>query len=62
MVPLRDATTRRLLVAFKEAMAQRRPALICVEEDAIMGQDDWGEDGEVNQVECWWGIFQREER
>ncbi|KAG6023752.1 hypothetical protein E4U41_001937 [Claviceps citrina] len=60
MVPQRDATTMRLLGAFKQAMLDLDGPLSCVEEDELAGQDDWGEDDEAGSVRCWFGTFSRE--
>ncbi|KAI4595775.1 hypothetical protein KJ359_006412 [Pestalotiopsis sp. 9143b] len=58
MVPLRDSTTRRLLQDFKDKIAGGERPLACLEEHALMGQDDWGEDDEEKTpIECWWGVF-----
>lgn len=60
MVPQRDATTIRLLSAFKQAMLDLSTPLVCIEEDYDLdGQDDWGENNEGGQVKCWLGVFSR---
>lgn len=61
MVPLRDETTKRLLKSFRDAMGRQDPPLTCIEEGILDGQDDWDEAEEGNQVNCWWGIFAREQ-
>lgn len=61
MVPKRDETTRRLLSSFMKEMSQQKLPLACIEEGAVPGQDDWDEDDESQQVECWWGIFRRKQ-
>ncbi|KAG5983824.1 hypothetical protein E4U55_007057 [Claviceps digitariae] len=60
MVPQRDATTVRLLDAFKQAMRHLDGPLSCIEEDELAGQDDWIEDDEAGNVRCWLGIFSRD--
>ncbi|KAG6008745.1 hypothetical protein E4U21_003941 [Claviceps maximensis] len=60
MVPQRDATTVRLLGAFKQALRHLDRPLSCVEEDELAGQDDWIEDDEAGNVRCWLGIFSRD--
>ncbi|KAI5467305.1 putative methyltransferase-domain-containing protein [Mariannaea sp. PMI_226] len=59
MVPKRDATTVRLLEAFKQAMLDLETPLFCEEEDELAGQDDWVDNDEAGQVRCWLGIFSR---
>lgn len=59
MVPKRDATTVRLLEAFKQAMMDLETPLFCEEEDELAGQDDWVQDENAGQVKCWLGIFSR---
>ncbi|POR32741.1 Protein-lysine N-methyltransferase EFM2 [Tolypocladium paradoxum] len=59
MVPQRDATTARLLEAFKQAMLDLEVPLFCDEEDELAGQDDWIEDDEAGAVRCWLGVFSR---
>ena len=59
MVPQRDATTVRLLEAFKQAMLDLELPLFCDEEDELAGQDDWIEDDEAGAVRCWLGVFSR---
>lgn len=59
MVPQRDATTVRLLDAFRQAMLDLDGPLSCVEEDELAGQDDWVEDDEGGNVRCWLGVFSR---
>ncbi|AEO70250.1 uncharacterized protein THITE_2121426 [Thermothielavioides terrestris NRRL 8126] len=62
MVPQRDSTTERLLGTLKDELARRRSPLICLEENVVEGQDDWGDehgDGESEAVGFWWGIFRR---
>ncbi|KAH6900259.1 putative methyltransferase-domain-containing protein [Thelonectria olida] len=59
MVPRRDATTVRLLEAFKQAMLDLDTPLFCEEEDELAGQDDWVDDDEAGQVKCWLGVFSR---
>ncbi|XP_044719989.1 lysine methyltransferase domain-containing protein [Hirsutella rhossiliensis] len=59
MVPRRDATTRRLLEAFKQAMLDLEAPLFCDQEDELAGQDDWVDDDEAGVVQCWLGVFSR---
>lgn len=59
MVPQRDATTKRLLYDFKQAMLDLETPLFCEEEDELAGQDDWIEDDNDGQVKCWLGVFSR---
>lgn len=62
MVPRRDATTIGLISSFRTAMSSvdRCAGLVCIEEGVVSSQDDWGDDEDVaEEVECWWGIFQR---
>ncbi|KAF7562993.1 hypothetical protein G7046_g1166 [Stylonectria norvegica] len=59
MVPLRDATTKRLLESFKQTMLDLDTPLFCDEEDELAGQDDWTDDEDAGQVRCWLGIFSR---
>lgn len=61
MVPQRDATTVKLLANFRNEMAAKPNALVCLEETVVSGQDDWGgdEDEEAANVKCWLGIFGR---
>lgn len=59
MVPLRDGTTVRLRDAFKRAMLELEGPLYVVEEDELVGQDDWAGDEEEGCVRCWLGVFSR---
>lgn len=59
MVPRRDATTSRLLEAFRQAMLDLEAPLFCDEEDELVGQDDWVDDDEAGAVRCWLGVFSR---
>ncbi|PHH77484.1 hypothetical protein CDD80_548 [Ophiocordyceps camponoti-rufipedis] len=69
MVPRRDATTVRLLEAFRDAMAGLEARLVCDEEEELLGRDDWGGgegedgdcDGDGDAVRCWLGVFSRGE-
>ncbi|KAB5549937.1 putative methyltransferase-domain-containing protein [Coniochaeta sp. 2T2.1] len=61
MIPLRDETTRKLKAAFLEEMLNQSNPLVAVDQDFVTGQDDWGEDDEGQEVNCWWGIFARVE-
>lgn len=60
MVPQRDATTVRLLGAFKQAMLDLEAPLFCIQEDELAGQDDWVDDDDEGNVRCWLGVFSRE--
>jgi hypothetical protein len=61
MVPLRDETTKILLSAFQKELLQKSQPLVLIEHDIVPGQDDWGEGANGQHVECWWGIFKRQE-
>lgn len=62
MVPQRDATTVKLLSAFRTEMGAKDTPLVCLEESVVAGQDDWGgdEDDEAGHVKCWLGVFGRQ--
>ncbi|KUI58667.1 Protein-lysine N-methyltransferase EFM2 [Cytospora mali] len=62
MVPQRDATTIKLLSAFRNEMASKSAPLVCLEETVVAGQDDWGggDDDESGRVKCWYGVFGRQ--
>lgn len=60
MVAQRDETTHRLLSSFKDEMSRHQHPLVCIEENIAYGQDDWDQDDESGQVECWWGVFKRQ--
>ena len=59
MVPQRDGTTKGLLMSLMGEMARQSAPLICVEENLVPGQDDWGngDDDERRHVGFWWGVF-----
>lgn len=59
MVPQRDETTKRLLVAFKQAMLRLEMPISCDEEDELAGQDDWVGNEDGGNVNCWLGVFSR---
>lgn len=59
MVPQRDQATIGLLAEFKRHMSSQQSPLICIEEGNVPGQDDWDEDDDTPQVQCWWGMFKR---
>ncbi|KAI1492798.1 putative methyltransferase-domain-containing protein [Biscogniauxia mediterranea] len=59
MIPQRDPTTKRLMAKFLSNMAQAVSPLILLEEHMLAGQDDWDEDEETPEVQCWWGVFGR---
>ncbi|OIW26112.1 hypothetical protein CONLIGDRAFT_684642 [Coniochaeta ligniaria NRRL 30616] len=61
MVPLRDETTRKLKSTFQKQLLQQRQPLVCTGESMATGQDDWGEDDEGQEVNCWWAIFKRQD-
>ncbi|KAL2199127.1 putative methyltransferase-domain-containing protein [Corynascus similis CBS 632.67] len=63
MVPQRDETTKALLSGLRDELGRRTSPLLCLEENVVDGQDDWGDehgdnDG-VSPVGFWWGIFGR---
>lgn len=60
MVPQRDAATAKLLPALRALLAQGDSPVVCLEEDILPCQDDWDENDESAQLECWWGIFGRQ--
>ncbi|KAK7914729.1 hypothetical protein PG985_012432 [Apiospora marii] len=60
MVPLRDAVTKKLLSTLRVLLSQGDNPVVCLEEDLLPCQDDWDENEESTQLECWWGIFQRQ--
>lgn len=64
MVPQRDETTKRLLRLLTEELARRFNSLVCLDENIVAGQDDWGDDNddEARSVDFWWGIFGRDVR
>ncbi|KAI0405798.1 S-adenosylmethionine-dependent methyltransferase-like protein [Xylaria palmicola] len=57
MVPMRDETTKRLVLQFRSRMNDGPLHLAPLEEHVLTGQDDWGDDDEPQIVECWWAIF-----
>ncbi|KAK7748327.1 Protein-lysine N-methyltransferase rrg1 [Diatrype stigma] len=57
VAPLRDSTAMKLLQEFRSVAARGPRPLVCLEENTLIGQDDWGEDEETSLVECWWGVF-----
>ncbi|KAI0126463.1 putative methyltransferase-domain-containing protein [Xylariales sp. AK1849] len=57
MVPLRDVTTKKLLIQLRNILEHGDWPLACLEEHSLLGQDDWGEHEDTPQVECWWGVF-----
>ena len=59
MVPLRDATTRKLLEMFKGKMDRLGCPVIGDDSSVVFGQDDWESDGRSLDVECWYGTFGR---
>ncbi|KAK4105731.1 hypothetical protein N658DRAFT_417009 [Parathielavia hyrcaniae] len=63
MVPQRDKTTKDLLGLLRKELSRGPNPLLCLEEDVVDGQDDWGEDNddETRQVGFWWAVFGRAE-
>jgi hypothetical protein len=59
MAPLRDETAHRLLESFRIIVAEGEQQLECLEQHHLSGQDDWGEDEDLQQVQCWWAVFRR---
>ncbi|KAI1844787.1 hypothetical protein JX266_009015 [Neoarthrinium moseri] len=57
MTPFRDDITRKLFAQFRETLASGERPLVCLEEHSLTGMDDWGEDEEPSEIECWWGVF-----
>lgn len=57
MVPIRDQITKALVTQFQLHMSSGILSLVALEEHVLTGQDDWGNDGESQAVECWWAIF-----
>lgn len=55
MVPQRDLITKKLVARFLSIMTASD--LAALEQHALIGQDDWGEDGENSGIECWWAVF-----
>ncbi|KAI0199782.1 putative methyltransferase-domain-containing protein [Astrocystis sublimbata] len=60
MVPLRDDFTKTLIEDFQSIMKSGNLPLIMLEDHYLVGQDDWGDDGDPQSVECWWAIFGRQ--
>jgi hypothetical protein len=60
MVPYRDEATRDLVRMLQEELLRQTPPLACIDERIVTGQDDWGEEDEGQNVDCWLGIFQRQ--
>ncbi|KAI1384041.1 putative methyltransferase-domain-containing protein [Hypoxylon trugodes] len=58
MVPQRDLTTKRLMTKFVSAM--EASSLMILEEHILLGQDDWDDDKENSDIECWWAVFGRQ--
>ncbi|KAI8957995.1 putative methyltransferase-domain-containing protein [Daldinia sp. FL1419] len=59
MVPQRDLATKKLSAKFLSSMILS--GLNVLEQHALVGQDDWDEDGEDSGIECWWAVFGREQ-
>ncbi|KAK6820534.1 hypothetical protein PG987_014934 [Apiospora arundinis] len=60
MVPQRDAATAKLLSTLRALLSHGDNPVVCLEEDVLPCQDDWDENDESTQLECWWGIFGRQ--
>ncbi|OTB19550.1 hypothetical protein K445DRAFT_314437 [Daldinia sp. EC12] len=58
MVPQRDVTTKKLAAKFLSIMIVS--GLSVMEQNTLVGQDDWDEDGEDSGIECWWAVFGRQ--
>ncbi|KAI1454534.1 putative methyltransferase-domain-containing protein [Annulohypoxylon moriforme] len=58
MVPQRDLVTKKLVAKFLSCMASSNLAVL--EEHALVGQDDWDDEGEDSGIECWWAVFGRQ--
>ncbi|KAI1444049.1 putative methyltransferase-domain-containing protein [Annulohypoxylon stygium] len=58
MVPQRDLVTKKLIAKFLLSMASC--GLVLLEEQTLVGQDDWDEDGEDSGIECWLAVFGRQ--
>ncbi|KAK6949160.1 hypothetical protein Daesc_009234 [Daldinia eschscholtzii] len=58
MVPQRDLTTKKLAAKFLSIMIVS--GLSVLEQNTLVGQDDWDEDGEDSGIECWWAVFGRQ--
>ena len=56
-VPIRDSTTVRLLSDLRAAMCAQRPALVCISDDWLLGEDDWEGAEEDGTVKTWLGVF-----
>ncbi|OTB05052.1 hypothetical protein M426DRAFT_320112 [Hypoxylon sp. CI-4A] len=57
MVPQRDNTTKKLLASFMSNM--EASGLTVLEQHTLVGQDDWDDDEENSEIECWWAVFGR---
>ena len=63
MVPQRDEITKGLLGTLRDELAQRSSPFLCLHENMVNGEDDWGDehdDDETQQVGFWWGVFGRD--
>ncbi|KAI1104613.1 putative methyltransferase-domain-containing protein [Jackrogersella minutella] len=58
MVPQRDLTTKKLVAKFVSIMVSY--GLIVLEQRTMAGQDDWDEDEENSEIECWLAVFGRQ--
>ncbi|KAK4147758.1 S-adenosylmethionine-dependent methyltransferase [Dichotomopilus funicola] len=62
MVPQRDEITQGLLNTLRDSLARSQNPLVCLEENVVAGQDDWGDDdnsSETSNIGFWWGVFGR---
>jgi hypothetical protein len=59
MVPIRDQITKGLITQFQSRMKTGGSSLVVLQEHTLTGQDDWGDDDESQEVECWCGVFGR---
>ncbi|KAI2468728.1 putative methyltransferase-domain-containing protein [Annulohypoxylon bovei var. microspora] len=58
MVPQRDLVTKKLVAKFLSIMTSS--GLMALEEHTLVGQDDWGDDDDDPEIECWWAVFGRQ--
>ncbi|KAI1464263.1 putative methyltransferase-domain-containing protein [Daldinia caldariorum] len=58
MVPQRDLATKKLTAKFLSTTIVS--GLSVLEQNTLVGQDDWDEDGEDSGIECWWAVFGRQ--
>ncbi|KAI0804328.1 putative methyltransferase-domain-containing protein [Xylaria sp. FL0064] len=60
MVPMRDEITKEFIVQFRSSMKGGAFPLVPLEEHVLTGRDDWGDDDDGHEVECWWAVFGRQ--